>query len=66
MKCTVVEIHHPHQYDRPYIRVRVRRSGTVRTLDAFRRQHLYDQLSVGDVVDATHQTNNPYLIPTNA
>lgn len=63
MKCTIIEIHHPNIHVRPYIKVRVGR-GQIHKLDAFRRPYLYERLSVGDTVEAVHQTNNPYLVPT--
>ena len=60
MKATIVEIKHPYQYISPSIKVQIGR-GAVRKVDAYNKPHLYN-LRVGDQIEVTTQTNNPYLV----
>jgi len=63
MKATVIEVRHPNQYERPKVKVQVRRRSRPDYLFMRDHRHLYDQLQVGDTIEVVRHTNNPYVVP---
>jgi hypothetical protein len=63
MKVTVVEINNSIHDVRESIFVRTS-TGQLWSLQTHKHPELYNTLRVGDKIQVTKQTNNPYLIPS--